>query len=97
MKAIFKRENASDLACEMHLASPSLTEDIKKTRIALDSAYAGLNYVLEEELIDSYIYQINALQKRYNHLLMLAQEDDSGKEILHPKASAGACVCKTLG
>ena len=55
MKAIFKRENASDLECEVHLDSPSLTEDIKKTRIALDSAYAGLDYVLEEELIDSYI------------------------------------------
>ena len=97
MKAIFKRENASDLECEVHLDSPSLTEDIKKTRIALDSAYAGLDYVLEEELIDSYIYQINALQKRYNHLLMLAQRYDSGQEILHPKSSAGTRVCKTVG
>lgn len=97
MKAIFKRENASDLECEIHLDNPNLTEDIKKTRIALDSAYAGLDYVLEEELIDSYIYQINALQKRYNHLLMLAQEDDSEKEILHPKSSSGARVCKTVG
>lgn len=97
MKAIFKRENASDLECEMNLDCPDLTEDIKKTRIALDSAYAGLDYVLEEELIDSYIYQINALQKRYNHLLMLAQEGFSGREALNKKSSSGARICKTMG
>ena len=63
----------------------SLRESIEKTRTALDNAYAGFDYALEADLIDSYIYEINALQKRYMHLMELAetekepQKDTSGK------------------
>ena len=34
----------------------------------LEIAYAGFDNAIEEDLIDSYIFEINALQKRYNHL-----------------------------
>lgn len=53
---------------------PDLTEEINKTRTALDIAYAGFNYALDEEVIDSYIYEINALLKRYNHLDSLKKQ-----------------------
>ena len=53
----------------------SLQEAIEKTRTALDNAYAGFDYAVEADLIDSYIYEINALQKRYTHLLEQVQAE----------------------
>jgi hypothetical protein len=51
---------------------PTIQEDIKKTRLALEIAQAGFDQALDIEMIDSYIYEINALQMRYQHLLHLA-------------------------
>jgi len=49
-----------------------LKDSIEKTRRALEIAYAGFDNAVDEALIDSYIYEINALQKRYEHLTLLA-------------------------
>ena len=49
-----------------------LKDSIEKTRQALEIAYAGFDNAVDEALIDSYIYEIYALQKRYEHLLVLA-------------------------
>lgn len=57
---------------EEDLAPLDLKESIRKTRQALDIAYAGFDNAIESDLIDSYIYEINALQKRYQHLTELA-------------------------
>lgn len=54
------------------LTSVNLKESIEKTRQALEVAYAGFDNAVDENLIDSYIYEINALQKRYEHLTLLA-------------------------
>lgn len=51
--------------------SVDLKDSIEKTRRALEIAYAGFDNAIDEALIDSYIYEINALQKRYEHLLIL--------------------------
>lgn len=50
----------------------TLQDSIEKTRQALNDAYAGFDNALEVDLIDSYIYQINSLQRRYKHLTDLA-------------------------
>ena len=50
----------------------TLQNCIEKTRQALDDAYAGFDNALEVDLIDSYIYEINSLQKKYKHLTDLA-------------------------
>lgn len=50
----------------------SLQDSIEKTRQALANAYTGFDNALDEDLIDSYIYEIYALQKRYKHLTGLA-------------------------
>ena len=52
-----------------------LKNALEKTRQALDNAYAGFDNALDEKLIDSYIYEINALQKRYEHLTVLAARE----------------------
>ena len=37
-----------------------------------DSAYAGFDYVTDPDLIDCYIYEQNAVMKRYKYLLQKA-------------------------
>ncbi|MBQ8815973.1 MAG: DUF2508 family protein, partial [Lachnospiraceae bacterium] len=42
---------------------------LKKTRYALEVAYSGFDNVTDPDLIDCYIYQVNAILKRYKFLL----------------------------
>ncbi len=76
MKIFYKQSMNTVLPVEEELSTLNLNDSIEKTRQALEIAYAGFNNALETDLIDSYIYEINALQKRYQHLTALA---DSGK------------------
>lgn len=43
--------------------------EIKKTKMALETAYCNFQYSIDPDLIDSYIYEVNAVQKRYKFLL----------------------------
>ena len=72
MKIFFSQINTNSETVEEDLSRLDLKESIRKTRQALDIAYAGFDNALESDLIDSYIYEINALQKRYQHLTVLA-------------------------
>lgn len=86
MKALFKQSYDNNIPIESELSVFNLSEAIEKTRIALDVAYTGFDNALENEMIDSYIYEINALQKRYEHLTDLAAKADcneSGKSRKH--------------
>lgn len=46
-----------------------LLSDIEKTKCALDNAYSNFDNVTDPDLIDCYIYEVNAVQKRYKYLL----------------------------
>lgn len=46
-----------------------LLEQLNQTKIALESAYSNFENVIEPDLIDSYIYELNAAQTRYKFLL----------------------------
>ena len=50
----------------------TLLLELQKTRRELEDAYAGFDYVTEPDLIDCYIYQLNAVMKRYRYLLKQA-------------------------
>ncbi|MBQ7944807.1 MAG: YaaL family protein [Lachnospiraceae bacterium] len=50
-----------------------LLADIKKTMEALDIAYAGLDNATDPDLIDCYIYEVNATLKRYRFLIHQAE------------------------
>ena len=63
---------------------PSLQEDIEKTRIALEIAYAGFDNAVDEDMIDCYIYEINALLKRYKHLTELSAKEIVAEPALSP-------------
>lgn len=77
MQILFKQDTVHPYTLEMDLSSVSLKEAIEKTRQALDTAYAGFNNATDFDMIDSYIYEINALQRRYRHLTDLAEKDES--------------------
>ena len=46
-----------------------LLDDIRKTQCALEIAYSGFDNVTDPDLIDCYIYEVNAVMKRYKYLL----------------------------
>lgn len=75
MKILFKKEAHPTETTDEVFSRPSLMEDIERTRIALDNAYAGFDNATDPDMIDSYIYEINALLKRYSHLSKLTSTE----------------------
>lgn len=72
MKLIFHHNYETPEYLEEDYTPVNLQNSIEKTRRNLEIAYAGFDNALEVDLIDSYIYEINSLQKRYKHLTDLA-------------------------
>ncbi len=55
-----------------------LLEDLNKTEVDLANAYSNLEYMIEPDLIDYYIYQVKAVQMRHKFLLgRMKQLEDS--------------------
>lgn len=52
----------------------ALMLEIQKTKLALDCAYSNFENVIDPDLIDCYIYELNAVQKRYKFLLKQAKQ-----------------------
>ncbi len=46
-----------------------LLKDLYRTRSELANAYSNLEYMTDPDLIDYYIYQVNAAQMRHKFLL----------------------------
>lgn len=51
-----------------------LLEETNHARIALQEAHAKFDYISDEMLIESYIYDIKAKEKRYEYFLRLCRE-----------------------
>lgn len=54
-----------------------LLREIQRTKMALETAYSNFENCLDPDLIDSYIYEVNAVQKRYKFLLKQAKSLES--------------------
>lgn len=54
----------------------SLLKEINETKLALEAAYSQFEYVVDPDLIDSLIYEMNAIQNRYKYLLKQAKASD---------------------
>lgn len=93
MKMYFSQKNNTVQTVEEDLTPISLQECIKRIHRALDIAYAGFNNATDTDLIDSYIYEINSLQKKYKHLTELATlEAASEQETSHIQSPIRALV-----
>ena len=51
-------------------------EGLGQTRSLIAQAYAGFNAAKDPDLIESYVFEINALQARYSYLLRRVKELD---------------------
>ena len=51
-----------------------LMDSLSRTRVLISQAYCGFNTTSDHDLIESYVYEINALQARYNYLLRRVKE-----------------------
>jgi len=51
------------------LERQELMTALAQTRTLINQAYGGFNSTCDSDLIESYVYEINALQARYNYLL----------------------------
>ena len=51
-----------------------LLASLASTRTLINQAYGSFNNVSDSDLIESYVFEINALQARYNYLLRRVKE-----------------------
>ena len=49
-------------------------DSLSHTRALISQAYGGFNTASDSDLIESYVFEINALQARYNYLLRRVKE-----------------------
>ncbi len=76
----------------------NILDDIAKTKYALEIAYSGFDYVTDPDLIDSYIYQVNAILKRYKYLMEQAAKLNElpEEEELYEKTSVSSIIHKVF-
>ena len=51
-----------------------LMRSLTHTRTLINQAYGGFNSTSDSDLIESYVFEINALHARYNYLLRRVKE-----------------------
>lgn len=51
--------------------------ELAKTKIELETAYSNFENVTDPDLIDSSIYEVNAVQQRYKYLLRQLKSDET--------------------
>ena len=69
-----------------------ILEDLEKTKCESDTAYRGFDYATDPDLIDCYIYDINAILKRYKYLLELASQTNPDADIISYASDSEATV-----
>lgn len=80
MKMYFNQKMDTGNVTDEDYSPVTLKDSIEKTRRALNDAYAGFDNAVDVDMIDSYIYEINSLQKRYKHLTNLAALETTPEE-----------------
>ncbi len=67
---------SKSLSGNLDFHKPTLHEELIQTRRALENAYSGFDNVTDPDLIDCYIYEVNAVMKRYKYLLEQAAKNN---------------------
>lgn len=52
----------------------ALLDGLERTKVLIHQAYACFNRESDPDLIESYVFEINALQSRYSYLLKRVRE-----------------------
>lgn len=72
MKFLFRNSTRPQFAEKPKTLRECILEDLEKTKYELETAYSGFDNVTDPDLIDCYIYEVNAVMKRYRYLLSQA-------------------------
>lgn len=59
----------------------ALLEGLERTKVLIHQAYACFNRESDPDLIESYVFEINALQSRYSYLLKRVRELEEAEPI----------------
>lgn len=88
MKMFFRQSPCvpedSDIIVERN--KMTIRDELAQAKYALENAYLGFDNVTDPDLIDCYIYELNAVMKRYKFLLDQAAEMDLLPEEKHTEA-----------
>ena len=93
---LYKQKFLDPESLEMDLTPSDIKKDIEKTRLALDAAYAGFNNATDFDMIDSYIFEINALQQRYRHLCEIIKREEEPPSDSGQKAPVRSWIARIL-
>lgn len=79
MKIIFRQNPCIPAENDVIVDGEKLTlqDELLLARNALENAYTGFDNATDPDLIDCYIYELNAVMKRYKFLLQKAAEGDN--------------------
>lgn len=66
-----------------------LMQDMEKTKQAMEAAYSNFDNVTDPDLIDCYIYEVNAVLKRYKYL-----KEQADKLDLPPAPEIAESLCE---
>lgn len=69
-----KRKNQQDTERQV------LLDGLVRTRTLIAQAYSSFNTASDPDLIESYVFEINALQSRYSYLLRRVKELEGVQE-----------------
>lgn len=59
----------------------ALLDGLERTKILIHQAYACFNRESDPDLIESYVFEINALQSRYSYLLKRVRELEESESL----------------
>ena len=77
MKILFRQAPCRiDMDNALELQKLSIREELRQAKRALEDAYSGFDNVTNPDLIDCYIFEVNAVMKRYKYLLEQAANLD---------------------
>ncbi|MBQ6888017.1 MAG: YaaL family protein [Lachnospiraceae bacterium] len=75
----------------------SILDDLERTRLDLEMAYSGFDNVTDPDLIDCYIFEVNAVLKRYKYLLAQAAKMNSlPDDVLCSKTPVNVLTCQAF-
>ena len=77
MKVFFHQSSNNSVDAEVVIDCSKMTihEELAQTRCALEIAYSNFDNVTDPDLIDCYIYEVNAILKRYKSLIEQAADE----------------------
>lgn len=69
-----------------------IEKSLQETKILIAQAYAGFNSTADQDLVESYVYEIQALQARYSYLLRQRKAYDAAPGETNARTEGGSVV-----